>query len=54
MDAASRSGNSDGEVLPNAPAVRDRQRDADELFNTVDALTDDAAEFFNDQDSQQN
>lgn len=46
MDAASRSGNSDGEVLPNAPAVRDRQRDADELFNTVDALTDDAAADF--------
>lgn len=46
MDAASRSGNSDGEALPNAPAVRDRQRDADELFNIADALTDDVAADF--------
>ena len=35
------------ELLPDVPAVRDWQRDAD-------ALTDDAAEFFSDQDSQQN
>ena len=42
------------ELLPDVPAVRDWQRDADELFNIAEALTDDAAEFFSDQDSQQN
>lgn len=40
--------------LPETPAMRDWQSDADELINIAEALTDDAAEFFNDQDSQQN
>ena len=40
--------------LPGTPAVRDWQGDADELINIAKALTDDAAEFFSDQDSQQN
>ena len=35
--------------LPGTPAVRDWQGDADELINIAEALTDDAAEFFNDQ-----
>lgn len=40
--------------LPGTPAMRDWQGDADELINIAKALTDGAAEFFNDQDSQQN
>lgn len=32
--------------------MRDCQGDADELINIAEALTDDTAEFFNDQDSQ--
>lgn len=40
--------------LPETPAMRDWQGDADELINIAEVLTDDAAEFFSDQDSQQN